>query len=290
MQDYVIGKARPDEPEVEQPQAAGIVPKVHFRWMFTGPSTSGKTNLARWSLDHYYVKKNGKKGSFFDRIYLLSPTANIDPTWSDLPGLADKDRHSKPTAATLAKIFRDQQMAIQGSTSDVPPRVAPGVLNERKRKAPKILVICDDAIAESKLINSDEFMKMYIQGRHFNISSMVMAQSYMKVPRVARLQATHVSMFPSKSTEIPRLYAEHGPKEISKREFEELVMTATHQTDEEKYPFLYVDVNAPINERFRRNFTHAIPVTAAPQQAKAGQKRQRQVEESTEGGKRLKTL
>jgi hypothetical protein len=218
---FVVGKARPDEPDIAQPQHAGMIPKVHFRWVLSGPSKSGKTNLARWVLDNYYIRDGNKKKSFFDRIYLLSPTAHIDVTWSDLPGLADKDRHTHPTPALLDKIMNDQKRAIQGTTSDIPPHVSATTLSKKKEKAPKILIIGDDAIAESKLINSPQFLKLFIQGRHYNISTMLMSQSYMKVPRSVRLQATHVSMFPSRASEIERLHTDHGPKELNKKEYTE---------------------------------------------------------------------
>lgn len=260
---YVVSKARPDEPEIEQPADAGVVPKVQFRWVLSGPSKSGKTNLARWVLDKYYkpTKGGGSSKSFFDRIYLLSPTAHIDYMWSDLPGLKDKDRHTRPTAKLLEKILNDQKREIQGNTADIPPHVSQHILGNKKKKAPKVLIMFDDAIAESKLINSPEFLKVFIQGRHYNISSMVMSQSYMKIPRSVRLQATHVSLFPSRSSEIERLYGDHGPKELNKKEFTELVQMATEPMEGDEYPFLYVDVFEPPMTRFRRNFTHVMEIT-----------------------------
>lgn len=260
---YTVKKARPDEPEVEQPDDAGVIPKVHFRWILSGPSKSGKTNLARWVLDKYYRPKGGGGGgkkSFFDRIYLLSPTAHIDYIWSDLPGLKDKDRHTRPTPKLLTKILNDQKREIQGNTADIPPHISTRMLGNKKKKAPKVLIMFDDAIAESKLVNSPEFLKVFIQGRHYNISSMVMSQSYMKVPRSVRLQATHVSLFPSRASEIERLYGDHGPKELNKKEFTELVMMATEPMEGDEYPFLFVDAFEPTPSRFRRNFTHVMEI------------------------------
>jgi len=74
----------------------------------------------------------------------------------------------------------------------------------------------------------------------------------MKVPRSVRLQATHIAMFPSRSTEIDRLWREHGPKELSKKEFHELAQACTSPDEEDPYPFLYVDCFAPTRTRFRR--------------------------------------
>ena len=90
---------------------------------------------------------------------------------------------------------------------------------------------------------------------------MVMTQSYMKVPRSARIQATHVALFPSKQTEIDRVYKEHGPKEISKKDFYELVGYAVTPTDDSPFPFLYIDVFAKPDDRFRRNYTERLEVS-----------------------------
>jgi hypothetical protein len=77
MDRFVVGKAHEDEPELKQPEHAGIVPMVHFRWILSGPSRSGKTNLARYTYDKFYTTGGGNK-SWFDEVYLLSPTAKID--------------------------------------------------------------------------------------------------------------------------------------------------------------------------------------------------------------------
>jgi len=256
---FIVGKALEDEPEIKQPRYAGIVPKVNFRWILSGPSKSGKSNLARWCLDHYYTVRKNK--SWFDDIYLLSPTANIDYIWSNLTGLKAKNRITDPTPKTILKILNDQKREIMGSSSDSAAQsMSASRLAKKKQSAKKVLIIFDDAIAESSMINSKEFLKVFVAGRHYGISSMVMTQSYVKVPRSVRLQATHLCMFPSRSTEIERLYTEHGPKELSKNQFTELVEFATRATDEDRFPFLYVDAFAPPSRRFRRGFTDVLEI------------------------------
>ena len=264
MDRFRVGKAHDDEPELKQPEWAekNIVPRVHFRWILSGPSRSGKTNLARYTYDKFYTTQNGTK-SWFDEVYLLSPTAKIDFQWAGLAGLKDRNRVTDPTPELLQRILRDQRRALtQGNETN--SRANMKRIGERRNKAAKILLIFDDAIAESRLINSDAFLKTFIQGRHYNISSMTMTQSYMKIPRSARIQATHLAMFPSKQTEIDRVYKEHGPKEISKKDFYELVSYAVTPTDETPYPFLYVDVFAKPDDRFRRNYTEKLELSQLP--------------------------
>ena len=255
---YIVTKAMPDEPEIEQPEGAGIIPKVPFRWIMSGPSKSGKTNLARYALDNLYCKPDGRP--FFDEIHLLSPTATIDYNWSKLKGLKDEHRHDQPTADTLNKILNDAKREIAGTTSDRVPTMPQKTLFKKKEKAKKRLIIIDDSIAEGPLINSKPFLKTFIQGRHYNVSSMIMSQSYMNIPRASRLQASHVSMFPSKTTEIERLHKEHGTRHLSKKEFMELAEQATEPAEGDEFPFLYVDVFAPVHQKYRRNFTTCMEI------------------------------
>jgi hypothetical protein len=227
-----IGKAMPDEEEEAQGPAStiGIVPKISFRWIFSGPSSSGKSNAARWLLDKFYSK-------VFDRVILLSPTAEIDPVWQKLKILKKKDRITKMSMSPIKRLLREQEAEVK--------RVG-------KKKAKKVLVIYDDTIGDKSVINDPKFLVSFIRGRHFCVSCFVMTQSYTKIPRAVRLQATALSVFPSFRSEIERLYEEHGPYQLSKKEWFELVQSAMQKTDDEPFPFFFIDSTKPVEDRYRR--------------------------------------
>lgn len=235
-----VDKAVKDDPKLKQPVAAelGIVPKVAFRWLFSGPSNSGKTNLARWCLDKYYSGDNN--GTFFDRVYLFSPTAKLDPVWKDAPNLRPGDRITELNTDGKAKLKAVFDKGIRRCKA------------MGKENAPHELVIIDDVIASTSFMNSDEFLSVFVAGRHGNISIFLMTQSYMKIPRSVRMQITALAMFPSRDTEIERLHKEHGPICLNKKQFMSMVKYAIEKTPEEQYPFLFLDTSRPEQERFRR--------------------------------------
>lgn len=235
-----IGKARSDEETEQQCKAAelGIVPKISFRLLMSGPSSSGKTNAARWLIDKYYKK-------CFDRIILMSPTADIDPVWKDLRGLKKKDRISKMSMRPIKRLMKTQEADVK---------------KNGKRKCKKTLIIFDDAVGDNKIINSPEFLQAFIRGRHFCCSCIVMTQSYTKIPRAVRLQATALFVFPSFKSEIERLYDEHGPVQLSKSEFFEMVQSAIQRTPDEQFPFFFIDTTQPVADRYRRCLHSCIPI------------------------------
>ena len=235
-----VTKARPDEVAWRQPAlaSAGIAPKCCFRWLICGPSHSGKSNMARWAVDHMYNK-------FFDRIILLSPTAEVDHQWADLQTIQKKDRKMELDPEWLQTELNRHGGMVKRMGRD---------------KAPMVLLIIDDAIASPAFMNSKEFLRLFISGRHQNVSTMLLSQSLMKVPRSVRLQSTHISIFPSKTSEIDRLYDEVGPREVSKRQFHDIVNHAVEKRPGDEYPFFHVDVAQTLNRRYRRNFTEMYEI------------------------------
>ena len=235
-----VDKAVEGDPHIAQPEAAEmeIVPKVAFRFMFSGPSNSGKTNLARWVLDKYYIKAPGT--SFFERIYLFSPTGKLDPVWKDLNGLRISDRMTELDNGGKERLQEIFEAGLRRTKA------------MGKDHAHHELVIFDDAIADVTFLNSSSFLKVFVAGRHGNISCMVMTQSYVKVPRSVRMQVTALAMFPSRVTEIKRLWEEHGPINMSKNDFIVMVKYAISKTENDKFPFFFLDTMVPEERRFRR--------------------------------------
>lgn len=195
----------------------------------------------------------------------MSPTAELDPVWKKLKGLKKKDRISRMTMRPIIRLLKKQEADVK---------------KNGKGNAKRVLVIYDDTVGDNKIINSPEFLISFIRGRHFCVSVIVMTQSYNKVPRSVRLQATAVMVFPSFRSEIERLYEEHGPYQLSKKEWYEMVQGAMQKTPEEQYPFFLIDSTKPVEERYRRCLYDCIVID--PNRTPGGSQSKRQKKDEPE--------
>lgn len=220
-------------------QESYIIPKHPFRLILTGRSGSGKSNLLvnlmKKSIFYGRTDQSDEKTGYFDLVFLFSPTAGIGDdlvTHLDIPS---QRIYTDPSTylARLNHIFETQDGLIKST----------GIA-----KSPKILCIFDDIQSASKFMNSDSFTKLFIAGRHSNISIIVAIQSWTRLPRVLRLQASNIMLFPSSNSEVELLADEYTPPGFSKREFMSLVMHATR----EPYNFLHINNQAP-NNKYRKN-------------------------------------
>ena len=218
-----------NENQIPQPKAVdmGLAPKCPFRLVVTGASGQGKTTVANHLLSKVY------KGYFDERV-MFSPTAEWDPSWKSA-NFTKKEIKEDLDPDFLHEVYEkaEQECKTNGAA-----------------KAKQRLFIFDDCIADQKFMHSPEMLKMFVQGRHCNISIMMLTQSYMKVDRSCRLQASDILFFPSNLSEVERLVKEHCPPNCSNKEFRKLVLHATKK----KYNFLSICKRMEPHEMFRRNF------------------------------------
>lgn len=219
---------------------ADIINRYPSLTLCIGKSGSGKSNV----IANMLTKKEFMK-DFFDEIYLFSPTAKSDDIVEHL-NLKEEhiiDNLDESSIIKLNKIVDDNTEKIKKN----------GIKNTAKNS--KILIICDDCISEKIFIKSNILSKLATAGRHALISTIICSQSYTKVPRVIRLQAQGMIVFPSSNDELDLLCEDLCPAGMSKKDFLELIKYAT----EERYSFLFVNhhVKNP-KEKFRKNFNEII--------------------------------
>lgn len=194
-----------------------MVPQHPFRWIISGSSGCGKTNLL---LNFIY------RLAEFDILYIY--TKHPD----------------QPKFKTLIDMFitmgREGDLIIGTSSDDITP---PEEMDSEQQN----LVVCDDLLLEK---DQDPIVNLFIRGRHSNASVIYLTQSYFKVPRNIRLQAGYFSFFEINRREMLSLYQELG-NDLEKDEFFRRLQDATL----DDYSFLHIDKVIRIKKlRYRKGF------------------------------------
>ena len=231
--DLMVGALPTSKDKIKQPEYSelGLIPKINSSTIFSGRSGSGKSVCLATLL----TKKWGLKGAF-DDIYLISPTGASDDIQKQM-GVPKKN------------VFTDVMKGIKEVES---------VLNDNRsiiekvgaQHAPKIALIYDDCVGDRDLLRHPMFIKSFIACRHFNCTTFICTQSFTRVPRVCRLQATNAIIFACSQDEIKVLTETFTPARYSKKEFADMINEATR----EPYSFLYINWGAKPAERYRRRF------------------------------------
>jgi len=125
--------------------------------------------------------------------------------------------------------------------------------NELGRKDQQQLIVFDDQIAESD--KAHQIVKEYmLRGRKVGagVSTIYLSQSYFKIPKFCRLQATHLILFKLSSSRDMAMIMKECSLGVDKEELAQIYKDATKN----KFSFLKVDLMTPDeNKKFSHNFT-----------------------------------
>ena len=238
--DLSIRPVKTSKDQIKQPKLSelGIIPRLGSSSLLVGKSGSGKTTLLHNLVcDERFL--NGKKT--FKNIFLFSPSGSIDDIQKDMgirPEFMCTDLDKAP--AMLATIYDHQTKLIEELGS---------------AKAPQVCLIFDDVISHTKFMGSKDFVRSFVASRHFNATTLVLAQHFNKVPRVCRLQAQFLFFFPMSLSALQTLCDEFCPSGMNRKQFCAMIEDVLDE------PFSFLTINMrETNEakRFRRNLDQII--------------------------------
>lgn len=247
MLKILVYKTNKQDIKVRPLQEQNIIPRHPFRLLMVGRSGSGKSmNLVNlMTRSHFYgrTKPNDEKSGYFNLVFLFSPTAEGGDDLVDHLDLPPNRiiTEEKLFYPTLEHILKTQKGIIEKTGLD---------------KSPKILLIFDDCQSAEKFLRSDNFIKIFIAGRHYNISIVACGQSWTKFQRATRLQASNIMLYPSSGSEVELLVDEYTPPNKTKNDMRRLVAHAT----KDPFNFLHINNQVPIKDRYRKNLDTVISI------------------------------
>ena len=222
-----------------------VIPSHPFRCILSGMSGSGKSNLLITMLmkpEMYY--------GFFKHILIISPNIDSDKSYKHL--LKDEVKQLKKKPKDKSKItywfFKEYD---QDAINDIMNMRMEAV--EQCIKTP-MLIVLDDILKNRKLLNSSFLQGLFTKGRHLKISTFICTQSYMKLDRTLRLNATNLIWFqPKNVSEIKRVYDELI-RDMTLDQFIKLCNAVYSK----RFNFLNLRIGAEPSKYMTLNFEHWI--------------------------------
>ena len=213
-----------------------ILPDVAFRMLVVGRSGSGKSNILSClvALPDWY-----SKNFIGDNIYLWSGSKGDD----------------KINKLVEYKEIPDVNVRHEWFDTEV-SEVYDELVDDWKEKVDEgerpndVLFIVDDMFYSNKFANSrmkDSMMsKVFMNGRKFNISIVILAQKYSSISSGLRENANAIFTFGATNKQIELMEGDFNYLPSSK-DFYKVFRDATNGS---KHDFLFINIDRPINERY----------------------------------------
>jgi len=213
-----------------------ILPNIPFRMLIVGRSGSGKSSILSClvALPDWYG--NNFKG---DNIYL----------WTGSPGddkIAKLVEYKEIDSNNIRTEWHDHEVSevYDNLVDDWKEKVDDG------ERVNDVLFIVDDMFYSNKFANSrqkDSMMnKVFMNGRKFNISIVILAQKYSSISSGLRENANAMITFGSTNKQVDLMEGDWNYLPNSK-DFYKVFRDATNGS---KHDFLFINIDKPINERY----------------------------------------
>ena len=229
------------------------VPQLPTRMLLVAPSGAGKTVLLASLIHDIFVTKSGN--SVFSRIYIWSPTVNLDATWRSVKDYqhgrmkvpveeSDDLYHEDFNEADLRRVVQKQHAITELAK-------ARGL-----KKLYQILIILDDVADSPQIVRGSHTLhSLFTRGRHAGISTICSLQSYRAIHPIIRKNATALVVFRLRSVAEKQAIVEENSAVYSKDIVEEMYETAT----ERQHSFLYINLLAKNrDDLFWEGFTQRL--------------------------------
>jgi hypothetical protein len=191
----------------------------------------------------------------FERIYVFSPSVNVDQTWEAVNKYQEDVMKVRETD--------DEQLNFDNYNSEdleniIDPQSKVRLHMERQKHSHlfSVLVIVDDFADDPSFSWHSKFLhSLFTRGRHNSISTIASTQKFTAVAPIIKVNATFLCVYRLRSTKDLETCLEELPAVVPRKELIEIYHLATR----EPYSLLYINLIAPrLNDTFFINFTQKI--------------------------------
>jgi hypothetical protein len=164
-----------------------VVGKLPLRDIVLGPSGAGKGILiSNMILDIYK--------DCFDRIYLFSPSTDVDKTWRPVKEYIETTLKVNPDKEKINFDHYDAE-ALENMIS-TQHKIAEHMKQQNYTKIYQILIVIDDFADDPTFSRHSKLLHaLFTRGRHSMISTIVSTQKYRAISNIIRVNATHLYIF-----------------------------------------------------------------------------------------------
>ena len=226
-----------------------VVGKLPLRDIILGPSGAGKgVLLSNMILDIY-------RGCF-DRIYIFSPSIDVDKTWIPVKEYIEK---SQKVDLKKEKLFFDSYdaEALENIVS-TQHKVAEHMKTKGYTKIYQVLIIVDD-FADDPIFSrhSKLLLALFTRGRHSFISTIVSTQKYRAISNIIRVNATNLYVFRLRNGGDLEALIDELNALTDKKTLLQLYNAGTS----EPYSFLFIKLNAKkLNDMFYARYDKKLEI------------------------------
>ena len=215
-----------------------------------GPTHSGKgVLLSNMILDIYR--------NCFERVYIFSPSINVDHTWIPVKEYLDKTINLKDNEPPLYYDHYDPESLEQ--IIDTQKKVTEHLKSKKdNKKLYSILIIVDDFADDPLFSRKSQLLHaLFTRGRHSQISTIISTQKFSALHPIIRVNAKILHVFRLRNYQDLQMFIDEVSALIDKKSLMEIYSLAT----DEPFSFLTVDLTAKKkNEIFMIKFNKKITI------------------------------
>jgi hypothetical protein len=193
----------------------------------------------------------------FSRIYIFSPSIDVDASWVPVKHYIEHDMKVKNTKDEPIYFDHYDPAALQ-KIINTQHKITEYMKKQGHKKLYQILIIVDDFADEPLFTRRSKLLHaLFTRGRHSSISSIVSTQKWSALAPIIRVNATELYIYRLRNYKDIECYLD----ELSALYDKKTLLDVYNQATSQPYSFLYVKLTAPKKEDlFYQNLNKKIIV------------------------------